>query len=362
MPPLRRWPALLRIRPPYPYLPLAVAPSAATSLQVVSLGRDPPASPDALEDALFALTQLHNDLQGADRRLALGRLELVSGWLRSDASVRPGWSQAVAASEEGKQAADLAVAAREVALKDAEAAKEHCRVVEAELETLRNERAVEARQREAWEGKLKAREDAVAGCDTELEQSTRAQAMERGRLENLKEEVEAEKAQLKAKAKVLAEERDAFNSLELRSRKALRELYGRGLKKPLVTAKEDPAELLPQLVTTPEGIVNGVGRMVEGQARALSASAMTRVFSHLHLRDPSVDLGVLLEPVDEEHCIATAEAVNDRVETLLEKFLAIDPAPPAGGTADPTAAVDGTADGEVVDEGALLVGNDSAQG
>ena len=61
------------------------------------------------------------------------------------------------------------------------------------------------------------------------------------------------------------------------------ELYERGLKEPLVTAEEGPAELLPQLVEELEGVAAGVGPMVEGEARALSASAMTRVFSHLHL-------------------------------------------------------------------------------
>nr|XP_020189255.1 uncharacterized protein LOC109774906 [Aegilops tauschii subsp. strangulata] len=47
------------------------------------LARDPSASPDSLEKALSALTRLRDDLQGADHRL-----ELISGWLHSDASVR----------------------------------------------------------------------------------------------------------------------------------------------------------------------------------------------------------------------------------------------------------------------------------
>ena len=58
---------------------------------------------------------------------------MVSGWLRYDAYVRVAWGQAMAASEKGKQAADLGAAAREVALKDVEAAKERCRAAEAEL-------------------------------------------------------------------------------------------------------------------------------------------------------------------------------------------------------------------------------------
>ena len=60
--------------------------------------------------------------------------------------------------------------------------------------------------------------------------------------------MEAEKDQLETKAKVLAEGRAAFDSLEQRSHKVLQDLYGRVLKKPLVTAEEGPAELLPQLV------------------------------------------------------------------------------------------------------------------
>ena len=50
-----------------------------------------------------------------------GRLELVSGWLHSDVSVRAALSQAAVTSEKVKQAAAQAAAAREVALKDAKA-------------------------------------------------------------------------------------------------------------------------------------------------------------------------------------------------------------------------------------------------
>ena len=190
------------------------------------------------------LTQLCNDLQGTDRRLASGHLKLISGWLRSDASVRAAWSHAMVGSEEGKQVAGLAAAAHDMALEDAKAAKERCRVSEAELETLRNEHATEACQCKVRE-ELKAREDVVDGPDIELEQSAREQATERDRLDKLKKEVEEEKVRLEAKAKILASDRVAFDSLEERSRKALQDLYGRGLRKPLVTAEEGPAELLP---------------------------------------------------------------------------------------------------------------------
>ena len=101
----------------------------------------PSASPDVLEHALLEMAQLREDLQGADRRLVAGRLELVSGWLHSDVSVRATPSQAAETSEKEKQAAARATAAREAALKDTEAAQDRCQVLEAELKTLRDEHA-----------------------------------------------------------------------------------------------------------------------------------------------------------------------------------------------------------------------------
>ena len=78
-----------------------------------------------MEEALFALARLQGDLQGADRRLVVGRLELVSGWLHSYASVRAVLSQTVAAAEEDKRASEEAAATCEVALKDAEATRDY---------------------------------------------------------------------------------------------------------------------------------------------------------------------------------------------------------------------------------------------
>ncbi|XP_020180527.1 uncharacterized protein [Aegilops tauschii subsp. strangulata] len=161
-----------------------------------------------------------------------------------------------------------------------------------------------------------------------MEQAAQEQAAERSRLGKLKEEVDRaqashtklvseETARLEAREKTLAVAekaaatgRDAFVSLELRSRTALQSLYGEGYKKPL--------EL--------EGIVAGVGTMVEGECDALFTSAATRVFNHLHLRNPSFDLGALIELVAPESHDAAAEAVEKQVRDLLEKFLYIDPA------------------------------------
>nr|XP_020162371.1 translation initiation factor IF-2-like [Aegilops tauschii subsp. strangulata] len=203
---------------------------------VTPLACDPSASPNALEKALSALTRLRDDLQGADCRLVAGRLELISGWLHSDASVRAALGQVMEAFEEDKRAVDQAMATREVALKDAEAAKERYTAAEIKLENQRKERAL-----------------------------AQAQAAEHDCLKKLEKEVEAERVQLEIKAKVLAEDREAFKSLEERSREALRELYEKGLEKPLVTDDDGPAQLLPQLVMALEDVVNGIGPMVEGK-------------------------------------------------------------------------------------------------
>ena len=53
--------------------------------------------------------------------------------------------------------ADLAVAARDVALKEGKVAEERCHAVEAELKTLHDQQATQARQLEVQEEELKAR-------------------------------------------------------------------------------------------------------------------------------------------------------------------------------------------------------------
>nr|XP_020177567.1 uncharacterized protein LOC109763120 [Aegilops tauschii subsp. strangulata] len=304
---------------------------------------DPSASPDILERALSALTLLQEDLQGADRRLAA-------------------LSRVAADSERDTQAIAQAAAAREVALKDAGAAQDRCRLLEAELKTMRSEGADETRGRKAEEEKMKAWEDAVRGRDAELEQLAKAQASERSRLEKLEQKVEAEKAELEAKAKVLAEDRAAFKSLEERSRVALRALYEKGLEEPLATDDEGPTQLLPHLVAALEEVVGGIGPLVEGEARTLSSAALTRIFSHLHLRDPTANLDELLEPVDDERCAAAAEAMKDQMEALLKRFRAFDPAPSTGGAAEPATLVGGEGESNAAVEEASLAGDYGVRG
>ena len=132
---------------------------------------------------------------------------------------------------------------------------------------------------------MKTRDAAIGNRDAEQEQVAREQASKRGHLDKLKEEVdkaqashaqlvykmtaqlEATEKTLAAAEKVVAVGCEAFVSLELKSREALEELYGKGLKKPLVTDEEGHAELPPQIVTPIEGVVNGIGPMGEGGSK-----------------------------------------------------------------------------------------------
>ena len=54
---------------------------------------------------------------------------------------------------------------------------------------------------------------------------------------------------------------------------------------------------------------------------------LTRVLSHVYLRDPNIDLDSLLEPVSGELAAVAAEAVKGRVEALLGRFRAFSTLP-----------------------------------
>ena len=227
------------------------------------------------------------------------------------------------------------MAARDAALKDASSVRGHCKTLEGELQGLRDELAKEVRGRQAKEEEMKAREAAVKDRDAEL-------SAYRGRLKMLEQTLEGERVELDAKAKVLAEDRAAFMDYEVRSRKALKTLYEEGLEKPLAGATEGPAKLLPFLAEELEEVVTGIGPMAEVEARVLSSAALTRILSHVYLRNPDANLDDLLEPLDVQCSAAAAEAVKGRAEALLEKFRAFNTVPKRGAAG--TAASGGGAD------------------
>ena len=116
----------------------------------------------------------------------------------------------------------------------------------------------------------------------------------------------------------------------MRSCKALNSLYDDGLEKPLAGATDGLAKLLPFLVEALEEVVTGIGLMAEVEARVLSSVALTRILSHVYLRNPDANLDNLLEPMDAERSAAAAEAVKGRAEALVTKFRAFATAPKAG--------------------------------
>ena len=132
----------------------------------------------------------------------------------------------------------------------------------------------------------------------------------------------ARKAELDGKALVLAEDRAAFTELEAKARTLLRSLYDNGLESPLAGAEDGPAKLLPFLIHALEDVTLGLGPTAEAEARVLSSAVLTRVLTHVYIRDPNIDLDSLLEPASGELAAATAEAVKGRAEALLEKFRA----------------------------------------
>ena len=106
--------------------------------------------------------------------------------------------------------------------------------------------------------------------------------------------------------------------------------------------------------------MEGIGPMAEAEARVLSSAALTRVFSHLYLRDPNARLDELLEHVADEHCAAATAAVKGQVEALLKKFRGFVLAPSTGDATDPAAGSAGEDD--ATKGGAPSAGDGGVQG
>ena len=150
---------------------------------------------------------------------------------------------------------------------------------------------------------MKAREAAVKDRDAKLDDR-------HGKLETPERSLKAERTELDAKVKVLMEDRVAFAKLEKKARGILKTLYESGLEEPLAGVEDGPAKLLPFLVDALEDVADGLGPMVEAEARAMSSAVLTHVLSHVYLRDPNVDFDSLLEPVSSNRSAAAAQAMR----------------------------------------------------
>ena len=140
----------------------ALAPRASPPLPSAWPSHGAPAPSGTLEEARAALDLLQGELQGPDCRLTQGRLGLISGWLKADASVRAAWGSA----EEAQKALGVATTTRDLARQEATEAEKQCRMAEADLKALQDRQAAQASQLQEREEKLKAQEAAVASWDS----------------------------------------------------------------------------------------------------------------------------------------------------------------------------------------------------
>nr|XP_020158110.1 uncharacterized protein LOC109743428 [Aegilops tauschii subsp. strangulata] len=151
----------------------------------------------------------------------------------------------------------------------------------------------------------------LADRDAKLAQATKDEATEQGRLRKLREEVDraqASSTQLVSEATARLEAREKTLAVDgsVKTSRSRRRVRG----KPLATPEDGLAGLLPKLAEALEGIATGVDSMVEGECRARFTAAATRVFNHLHLREPSLDLSTLIEQVAPESRNTIVEAVK----------------------------------------------------
>ena len=169
-------------------------------------------------------------------------MELASGWIRSDASIRATLVQASTACDEERQAVLEAKAAHDAALGEVVVVRGRCKALEDELQVLRDQLANEVRLRQEQEEGVKAREAGLKEREVKLRRR-------RDRLGALEQELGARKVKLDDRAQVLAEDHVAFAEMEAKARSSLRTLYDSGLESPLAGAEDGPAKLLPFLFT-----------------------------------------------------------------------------------------------------------------
>ena len=89
--------------------------------------------------------------------------------------------------------------------------------------------------------------------------------------------------------------------------------------------------------------------------------ALTRILSHVYLRNPDANLDDLLEPVDAECSAAAAKTVKGRAEALMAKFRASATTPKAG-DAGSAASRGGANKRSSATEAGLLANDGAAQG
>ncbi|KAE8810915.1 hypothetical protein D1007_12265 [Hordeum vulgare] len=78
-----------------------------------------------------------------------------------------------------------------------------------------------------------------------------------------------------------------------------------------------------------------VGKILDNECRDFFFTAVTRVFSHLHLHETRFDLGSVIPPVPAEARDRSAQAVKGPVEVLVRKSACVTaPSSPGAAEAD----------------------------
>ncbi|KAI5012381.1 hypothetical protein ZWY2020_024515 [Hordeum vulgare] len=112
----------------------------------------------------------------------------------------------------------------------------------------------------------------------------------------------------------------SFPNVDLRLRTGLRSLCGEGFDEPLATPEGGFAAFAAELAVALENAIVQVDKILDSECRDLFFAAATRVFTHLHLREPRFDLGSMILPVPTEVLHSTTEVVKGPVDALVKRF------------------------------------------
>ncbi|KAE8795340.1 hypothetical protein D1007_29769 [Hordeum vulgare] len=232
-----------------------------------------------------------------------------------------------AAHEEAMKEAKYARAVREEAMEGAVAAAKRCEEPETRLKAFQEEQAKLAELLRPREEELDARKTKLAAREEELSQEETRLGAKQARLDEQEKEIASKKTLLDAKEEALAAaekkkpaELVGFPNVELRLRTTLHTLYRDGFDEPLATPGGGFAMLVAELAVALEDAVILVDKILESDCRDLFFEAATRIFSHLHLREPGFYFNSLILPVPTEARDSALEAVKGLVEPLVKRF------------------------------------------
>ncbi|KAE8808455.1 hypothetical protein D1007_15009 [Hordeum vulgare] len=215
-------------------------------------------------------------------------------------------------------------------MEGAAAAAKRREEVEACLKALQEEQAKLAERLHSREEELDVRKTKLAAREEELSQEETRLSTKQARLDEQQKEITSKKALLDAQGEALsaAEKKKAvelvgFRDVELRLRTALHTFYRDGFAEPVATPESGFAVLAAELAMALEEDVIQVDKILDIECRDLFSEAATRVFSHLHLREPGFEFNSVILPVLAEAREHTVEAVKAPVEAFVKRFVRV---------------------------------------